>query len=136
MKEKLYPFSLVFLSLILVSSLLYCLHLRGKTEELEKQLSELTAYKPTPDLSKSSDLTGNNLPRQYRQAIEKFINDNLEDIVTEEHMTGGRWIVTKLKFLSPNQVQIDFEDGHSGGQIVLAIDELKITDVKYRASWR
>lgn len=119
-----------------MASLLYCLHLRGKTEELEKQLSELTAYKPTPDLSKSSDLTGNNLPRQYSQAIENFINDNLEDIVTEEHMTGGRWIVTKLKFLSPNQVQIDFEDGHSGGQIVLAIDELKIADVKYRASWK
>ena len=123
MKEKLYPFSLVFLSLILVSSLLYSLHLRGRVAELGSL-----------DLSKKSDLTENNLPSEYKQAIKEFINSNIEDIVTEEHMVGGRWIVTNLKFLSPRQIQIDFEDGHTVGQIILVIDKLKITDVKYRAS--
>ena len=136
MKERLYLFSAVFLSLILVSSLLYSLHLRGRVKELEKRLSGLPAYTRSPGLSENSDLTESNLPREYRQALEEFINNNIEDIVTEEHITGGRWIVTHLKFLSPSQIQIDYEDGHKAGQLVFAIDELKITEVKYRVSLR
>ena len=136
MKEKLYLFSLVFLSLILLSSLLYSLHLRERVAELDERLSEPPTYTSSLDLSKNSNLTENNLPSEYEQAIKEFINSNIEDIVNEEHMTGGKWIVTNLKFLSPSQIQIDFEDGHTTGQIVLAIDELKITDVKYRASWK
>jgi len=136
LKEKLYLFSLVFLSLILLSSLLYSLHLRERVAELDERLSEPPTYTSSLDLSKNSNLTENNLPSEYEQAIKEFINSNIEDIVNEEHMTGGKWIVTNLKFLSPSQIQIDFEDGHTTGQIVLAIDELKITDVKYRASWK
>jgi len=136
LKEKLYLFSLVFLSLILLSSLLYSLHLRGRVAELEKRLSEPPTYTSSLDLPENSDLPENDLPSEYKQAIHEFINNNIEDIVNEEHMTGGKWIVTNLRFLSPNQIQIDFENGHTAGQLVLAIDELKITDVKYRASWK
>ena len=136
MKEKLYLFSLVFLSLILLSSLLYSLHLRGRLGELEKQLSEQPTYTSGADLPKNSELTENNLPREYREAITDFINNNIEDIVNEEHMAGGRWIVTSLRFLSPSQIQIDYEDGHNPGQLVLSIDELKVTGVKYHVSRR
>ena len=84
----------------------------------------------------NSDLSENNLPSEYKQAIREFIDQNIEKIVNEEHMGGGRWILTNLKFLSPRQIQIDFEDGHTTGQIILVIDDLKITDVKYRTSWQ
>jgi hypothetical protein len=136
LKEKLYLLSLVFLSLLLASSLLYSLHLKGSVEELENRLFELPTYTRSSDLSKNSDLPANNLPREYRQAIKEFINNNIEDIVNEEHMTGGRWIVTNLKFLSPGQIQIEYEDGHNIGRLVVTIDELKITSVQYHVSER
>ena len=135
-KQKLYLFSLIFLSLVLLCSLLYALHLRGKVAGLEKQISESPAYTKTPAVSMNSDLSQNNLPSEYKQAIREFIDQNIEKIVNEEHMGGGRWILTNLKFLSPRQIQIDFEDGHTTGQIILVIDDLKITDVKYRTSWQ
>jgi len=134
LKEKLYLFSLIVLSLILLSSLLYSLNLRGRVAELEKRVSELPTFTSGPENLKNSNLSENNLPSKYRQAIEEFINNNIEDIVNEEHMTGGRWIVTNLKFLSPSQIQIEYEDGHNFGRLVLAIDELKVTHVKYHVS--
>jgi hypothetical protein len=133
-KKKLYLFSILFLSLILLSSLLYSLHLRGRVAKFEKRLSELAKYTSSPEHPKNSDPSENNLPSEYRQAIEEFINNNIEDLVKEEHMMGGRWIVTNLKFLSPSKIQLEYEDGHNVGRLVLAIDELKVTDVKYHVS--
>ena len=100
-----------------------------------KQL-EATVEKLEERHSQNPDLAESRLPREYRQAIKKFINNNIEEIVNEKHITGGRWVVTNLSFLSPSLIQIDYEDGHNAGQLVLTIDELKIIKLKYHLSSR
>lgn len=124
MKGKVYLISLIVLSLILVSSLIYSLRLRGTVEMLEERNS------------KNPDLTESRLTREYRQAIKNFININIEQIVPEKHMMGGRWLVTNLNFLSPSAIQIGYEDGHNAGRLVLTIDELKIIEMRYHLSSR
>ena len=137
LREKLYLFSTLSLLLILISSLLQSFNLKGRVKELENQIFQLTTYKKSPpDLTKDSALMENNLPREYRQAVKAFIANNIEDIVNEDHMMGGRWIVTHLSFLSPSRIQIEYEDGHSAGQLVLGIDELEITNMKYHVPSR
>ncbi len=78
----------------------------------------------------------NSIPIVYKSLIDDFIRNNIEEIVNEEHLTGGKWIITNQIYLSANTIRIDYEDGHQSGQLIFLIEDVKGDKIKYKILWK
>ena len=64
------------------------------------------------------------LPISSQKKIIDFITANIEQIVNEEHMSGGKWFLTKIEFLNKGFVLVYYEDGHDAGHLILKIKKV------------
>lgn len=62
------------------------------------------------------------LSEAQKREISSYIDTNIEDIVGEKHIAGGKWVVSKLTFMSSEYVLINYEDGHEPGQVIIKIE--------------
>jgi len=61
------------------------------------------------------------MSESYKEQVSSFIDKNIEDIAGKKHIAGGKWVVSKLTFMSSEYVLINYEDGHEPGQVVIKI---------------
>jgi len=76
------------------------------------------------------------LPPDYKKLVREFIEKEADTFITEEHLVGGKWFVTEYRFLSPDLVLINYEDGHMAGQALLKIDHVKKKQVEAHIIWK
>jgi hypothetical protein len=74
---------------------------------LEKQVTnlkdDLEYYKNTPH---------NIFYEDYKKRIAELIKNDISKIVGEESSFGGKWFATKVLFIGPSMVSVEYEDGH------------------------
>ena len=49
---------------------------------------------------------------KYKKTITALIDKQIFKIVNEKPLHEGTWILTKIKFLNPEFVYVEYEDGH------------------------
>jgi predicted PurR-regulated permease PerM len=54
----------------------------------------------------------NPLYEEYKRRISEKIENNISSILKEKPLHGGQWFLTKIRFISPTLVTIEYEDGH------------------------
>ena len=118
----------VVLLIIILSTIYYCYHLKDKIGILERELASLEkklgiienrSYKfKLEELDFSVD---ENL-EEYQKIIAEHVNKNINKLAPEKPSLGGRWIVSSLKFLSPDIISVWYEDGHDMNSIYLKVE--------------
>jgi len=59
--------------------------------------------------------------------ISKVIETDIAKIISEEPSFGGKWFVTKIRFISPSLVSVEYEDGHNSSTAQIRIIKPKET---------
>ena len=49
---------------------------------------------------------------KYKQTITALIDKQISEIVNEKPLHEGIWILSKIEFLNPEFVYVEYEDGH------------------------
>jgi len=99
-----------------------------KLDELERRYSEhvpdvsgssqeITAYsdvlqKLERDYMERKGFQDEPSYQQYRGKIESLLDLNINEIVNDEPLQGGKWFVTDVKFITPAFLFVSYEDGH------------------------
>ncbi|OGP86385.1 MAG: hypothetical protein A2Z08_10010 [Deltaproteobacteria bacterium RBG_16_54_11] len=92
------------------------LSFKGKGQEVENKLQD------------------DNL-KEYHAVIIDYVKKNINEIALEKPVLGGRWIVTDIKFLSPDIIEVAYEDGHIAGGIFLKIESAFDSKVIVKPFW-
>lgn len=58
---------------------------------------------------------------QYKNELKKYINKNINDLISIKPTQGGSWIVTKIIFINPFELIVYCEDGHESMESNLGI---------------
>jgi hypothetical protein len=74
---------------------------------LEKQVTNIKN-----DLEYYSNIPNNILYEDYKKRIAELIKKDISKIVSEEPLLGGKWFATKIIFIDPLLVSVEYEDGH------------------------
>lgn len=97
--------------------------------ELEKQVNELRN-----ELEYFADIRKNPFYEDYKNRMSALIEKNISKIVEEEPVHGGQWFVTKIRFIDPTLVSVEYEDGHnlfvSKIRIIRPVEDIKFEEVK------
>ena len=78
--------------------------------------------------------TDDNL-EEFQKLIIDYVKKNINKIVLEKPVLGGQWIATDIKFLSPDIIKVDYEDGHIGGAIFLKIESAFDSKIVMKPFW-
>ena len=57
----------------------------------------------------------------YKENIAALLDKNISQLVTEKPLHGGKWFVSKIDFISPSFVFVEYEDGHDLHAILIQI---------------
>jgi hypothetical protein len=106
------------------------LSFRGKEKAVENKLKD-DNYKY---LKKENFFADDNL-KEYQTVVIDYVKKNVGKIVLEKPVLGGRWIVSDIKFLSPDIIEVEYEDGHIGGVIFLKIESAVDSEVVVKPFW-
>ena len=96
--------------------------LEEKVKEYEKQLeldneNLIKLGKQINDLKNEveyyADIPKNPFYEDYKNRISELIKKDIAKIVSEEPLHGGKWFVTKIRFIDPLLVSVEHEDGHN-----------------------
>jgi uncharacterized FlaG/YvyC family protein len=117
--------------------------LEKKVNEYEKQLKidneKLTKLgKQVNDLRNEleyyTEIPENPFYEEYKKRIFELIERDIGKIVKEEPSFGGKWFVTKIRFIDPLLVSVDYEDGHNPSssriRIIRSDENVKFEEVK------
>lgn len=100
-----------------------------KLIKLEKQIKELRN-----DLEYYADIPKNPFYEDYKKRISELIEKDIAKIVSEKPLHGGTWFVTKIRFIDPSLVSVEYEDGHnslvSQIKIIRPKDNVRFEEVK------
>jgi hypothetical protein len=80
---------------------------RKKLILLEKQVINLK-----DNLEYHSNAPHNIFYEDYKKHIAELIKKDISKIVGEESSFGGKWFATKVLFIDPSLVSVEYEDGH------------------------
>jgi hypothetical protein len=121
----------MFKWLLILCILISAIYLDIKQNNLEKRLNNIEMlFRKQVTITKQDTI-----PPVYKALIDDFIQQNIEEIVNEPHLAGGKWIVTNQVYLSANTILIDYEDGHEAGQLIMVID-IQNNKIEYRVLWK
>ena len=74
------------------------------------------------------------LVEDYKKRVSELIKKDISKIVSEEPSYGGKWYVTKILFINPSLVSVEYEDGHyslmSKIRIIRPKENFKFEEVK------
>lgn len=59
------------------------------------------------------------LPRGYRKKIIDELERDLPKITKQKPVLGGEWYITSAKFISPDVILVDYEDGHIARRMIV-----------------
>ena len=62
---------------------------------------------------------------KYKKTITALIDKQIAQIVTEEPLHQGKWILTKIEFLNPAFAYVEYEDGHGLSATFIQIQKTK-----------
>lgn len=122
-------FLIIFNLILLLCVLVSIAYFHTKLGNIENILYKQPAV--TKPITQQSSI-----PIVYKSLIDDFIQNNIEEIINEEHLVGGKWIITNQIYLSTNTIRIDYEDGHQSGQLILVIEDVKRDKIKYKILWK
>ena len=57
----------------------------------------------------------------YKKELQKYIEENINDLIGTKPASGGLWIVTQTKFINPFEIIIYYEDGHESMESKAAV---------------
>ena len=136
-------FLFLCLGLILVMmGLIYNLHTRILS--LEEEIVTLKEQKGTGgnrsseenyDSIKNKDFLTDDNFKEFQKLIIEHVKSNINKMVSEKPVLGGRWIVTEITFLSPDIIEVHYEDGHIGGAIFLKIESAVDSKIVIKPFW-
>lgn len=125
----------ICLGLILIMiGLIYNLHTRIVSLEA-KSISSKEPREKNYDYLKNKDFLEDEKFKEFQELIIDHVKSNISKIVTEEPVLGGRWIVTKIAFLSPDIIEVHYEDGHIGGAMFLKIESAIDSKIVMKPFW-
>ena len=125
----------ICLGLILIMiGLIYNLHTRIVSLET-KSISSKEPREKNYDYLKNKDFLEDEKFKEFQELIIDHVKSNISKIVTEEPVLGGRWIVTKIAFLSPDIIEVHYEDGHIGGAMFLKIESAIDSKIVMKPFW-
>ncbi len=96
--------------------------LEEKVGEYEKKLEIenerlITLGKQVNDLKNEleyyADIPKNPFYEDYKKRISELIKKDIAKIAGEEPFHGGAWFVTRIRFIDPSLVDVEYEDGHN-----------------------
>ena len=97
--------------------------------ELEEQVNELRN-----ELEYFTDIPKNAFYEDYQNRISALIEKNISEIVKEEPVHGGQWFVTKIRFIDPTLVSVEYEDGHNSFvskiRIIRPVEDIRFEEVR------
>ena len=73
--------------------------------------------------------------KEFQKLIIDYVKKNINKIVSEKPVLGGRWIVTDIIFLSPDIIRVNYEDGHISGGIFLKIESAFDSHIVIKPFW-
>ena len=100
-----------------------------KLIKLEKQINDLKNV-----LEYYADIPRNPFYEDYKKRVSELIKKDIAKIVRQEPSYGGKWYVTKILFVNPSLVSVEYEDGHysleSQIRIIRPKDNFRFEEVK------
>jgi hypothetical protein len=78
-----------------------------KLIKLGKQINDLKNV-----LEYYADIPKNPFYEDYKKRVFELIKKDIAKIVSEEPSYGGKWYVTKILFINPSLVNVEYEGGH------------------------
>jgi hypothetical protein len=85
--------------------------------------------------SKNVDFLTDDHFKGFQKVIIDHVKKNINKLVLEKPVLGGRWLATDIKFLSPDIIEVKYEDGHINGVIFLKIDSAFDSKIVLRPFW-
>ena len=68
----------------------------------------------------------------YKKELSKYIEENINSLISHQPNQGATWVVTEIKFINPFELIICCEDGHDSREInfvvILQGNKLKIME--------
>ena len=93
--------------------------LRRNADKLSK-VSQLIR-KLDKDYMARRELDDEPLYLDYKENIAALLDKNISQLVTEKPLHGDKWFVSKIDFISPSFVFVEYEDGHDSHAILIQI---------------
>ena len=93
--------------------------LRRNADKLSK-LSQLIE-KLDKDYVARRELDDEPLYLDYKKNVAAVLDKNISQLVTEKPLHGGKWFVSKIDFISPSFVFVEYEDGQDLHAILIQI---------------
>jgi hypothetical protein len=91
--------------------------------KLEKHNQDLQSLNSDYVSRKKFDLHPNYI--KYKKIITALIDKQIHSIVNEKPLNEGTWILTKIEFLNPEFVYVEYEDGHGLSATFIQITKAK-----------
>jgi hypothetical protein len=96
---------------------------------------EHTINKENYNYSKNVDFLTDDHFKGFQKVIIDYVKKNINKLVLEKPVLGGRWLATEIKFFSPDIIEVKYEDGHINGVIFLKIDSAFDAKIVLRPFW-
>lgn len=130
---------LVFALIAAIFLAVYCFVLTERMKENEISLTELRSNlgNSTDKLSKISqvirkldkdymarrELDDGPLYLDYKKKVAALLDENITQLIPEKPLHGGKWFVSKIDFISPSFVFVEYEDGHNLYAILIQVSK-------------
>jgi hypothetical protein len=67
-----------------------------------------------------------------RDDVIKFFTERINDISPEKPVLGGKWFVTRFRFVGSSNVYVEYEDGHIARAFLLTLSKFTGASPDYR----
>lgn len=115
--KKIYLITVVCLIISTIVLALYVFRLKSNLKDSQSNFALL--QKEIHNLKQGQ---ANEFYETYKRDVQDQIEENINSIIEREPEQGGMWFVTKMEFMDPLLVSIEYEDGHN-----IYVAKLKIT---------
>ena len=135
--KKIDRIALFFVIIAAISLAVYCFVLKERIKKNEVFIGEIESSlsrnadklskvsqlieKLDKDYMARSEFDDEPLYLDYKKNVAALLDKNISQLVTEKPLHGGKWFVSKIDFISPSFVFVEYEDGHDLHAILIQI---------------
>ena len=106
--KKIYPLTVVCLS---ISTIVLSLYVFRLNDDLKDR--RLTSDLLQEEIHHLKQRPANEFFETYQRDVRGQIEKNINSILARQPDQGGMWFVTKIEFINPQLVYLEYEDGHN-----------------------
>lgn len=74
------------------------------------------------------------IPLETQNIVEDYIKNNISELSPQKEVLGGKFYITEIKFVEPDMIMINYEDGHialkAQANFKTIDEDVKITNFK------